>query len=611
MLKVKKIISGFLTLALACSVVSLAGCSKEEAQVGKIVDGVYVPGGDLDIEVWNTQGSDYTPLPEAKDNVVSAWLYEKTKVNVVSQYGNDGGQWDTKLARLVAGDNMPHIVLCGAGQGPAHFKKLADANQLLEITDDMLNTYAPNLVKRIPQEYLDAFKVNGKLYGIPFELYPDEKSNPGISEEMQKKIVDYKIGADSDEQMALWIRDDILKKIYPEAKSWDELEKLAKEKNMPIADECFDIPIKTKDEYVDFLTKVKNLNLKVDGDPVYAYGYSGGDNWEALTYIGAGMMGYEPYNYCAAWNDKKQEITVPLVNDICKEAMKIQNKLLRDNVIDQESLVHTTDAYKEKVYAGKYAIISAAYAGGAAKINASLEKNNAKFRYRPFTVQIPNDADYEPTKARKTWNGALCFTKKLSEDGLIQMLNWLNIQFSDEFEEVIWWGPKDAGLYKENDDGTRTYTDERFNKRFLEGDVSALPDSDGRGIRGYIPFGATAVKPEYSKYSPEVYNNKFSMSVYNAVVKFSEDSPHAIKKVGPDSNIWASCYASNDNVVKIWAEREKWENAFKISLTASSDADFENKWKDAVATINGVADVGEMQKEMTELAKEELKLTEN
>ena len=173
MLKVKKIISGFLTLALACSVVSLAGCSKKETQTGKIVDGVYVPGGDLDIEVWNTQGSDYTPLPEAKDNVVSGWLYEKTKVNVVSQYGNDGGQWDTKLARLVAGDNMPHIVLCGAGQGPAHFKKLADANQLLEITDDMLNTYAPNLVKRIPQEYLDAFKVNGKLYGIPFELYPD------------------------------------------------------------------------------------------------------------------------------------------------------------------------------------------------------------------------------------------------------------------------------------------------------------------------------------------------------------------------------------------------------------------------------------------------------
>ena len=41
--------------------------------------------------------------------------------------------------------------------------------------------------------------------------------------------------------------------------------------------------------------------------------------------------------------------------------------------------------------------------------------------------------------------------------------------------------------------------------------------------------------------------------------------------------------------------------------TASSDAEFEKKWKEAVKTLDSVVNVKKMEKEMTAAAKEELK----
>ena len=34
----------------------------------------------------------------------------------------------------------------------------------------------------------------------------------------------------------------------------------------------------------------------------------------------------------------------------------------------------------------------------------------------------------------------------------------MNVQFTEEWEDVRYWGPKEAGLYKENEDGTKSYT---------------------------------------------------------------------------------------------------------------------------------------------------------
>ena len=332
------------------------------------------------------------------------------------------------------------------------------------------------------------------------------------------------------------------------------------------------------------------------------------DNWEALNYIGGDMMGYSPFYYTSAWRSDTKEIVIPLVSDVCKEAASVQSKMLRDEVIDPESLLHTSDLYKEKVLNGQYAIFAAGYAGGAESINNSLKEQGVSYRIRPFNVNIPNMKEYTPGKSPQYWMNSLCFTKTTTEDELIQLLNWINVCCSEEFDEVYWWGTPEDGLYKE-ENGIRTYVDERFNKRFIEGDVSALEDKDTRGIGGEPDktgdWYVTAVKTKQSAYAPTVYNKTFKLPAYTAIARITADSPHAIKQYQPNSYVWAACYASIPEVVEYWAQREKWENAFKITFTASSDEDFEAKWASAVKTLNGIVNVKDMEQKMTEAARAE------
>lgn len=603
----KRLVACLIMVFVFCT--AFAGCGVKQRKAGSIVDGVYVPGDELAIELWCTQGSDYIGGNAIADDVVSSWLYDKTKVNVKSIYGNDNGQWDTKLSRLVAGDNLPAIIACGAGQGPAHFAKLAESNLILEITDEMLETYAPNYLRRVPKEVIDMFRIDGKLYGLPYAQNSSKQTNPNLDDETLENINEYIRGVTTDEYSALWIRDDVLKKIYPQCKTWNELEKIA-EKAAPCADETFDIPITTKEEYIDFMYKIKELNLKTEnGKPVYAFGYSGGDNWEALNYIGGDMMGFASQVYTSAWKDKTKEIVIPLVEDVCYEAAKEQNRMIRDNVFDPESLVHTPEAFSEKVLAGQYAIFAAnMVSGGAQMINNSLKEAGASYRIRPFNVNIPNDPDYLPVDRPMPFNFSICFTKVCNEDDLIQLLNWVNVCCSEEFEEVFWWGTPEDGLYTE-ENGVRKYKDERFNKCYIEGDTSALDTKDSRGIgkssRDTGIWFINAVDMKQCGYAPSVYNKRFSVPAYSAIKMVTEDSEHAVTRVAPPVSVWDSCYANIPEVIEFWGKREKWENAFKMAFTASSDKEFDKKWREAKDTLATVCDIDSMAKAMTKVAREE------
>lgn len=92
------------------------------------------------------------------------------------------------------------------------------------------------------------------------------------------------------------------------------------------------------------------------------------------------------------------------------------------------------------------------------------------------------------------------------QNEVYQVLNWINTQYTDEFESVLYWGPEEAGLYEESEDGKRRYKDERFNKYFIDGDTSALPKEEDRlGLGGY--GGLMRVRAcGYSAYDPAVLN---------------------------------------------------------------------------------------------------------
>ncbi len=598
-----------LILAAVLSVGILGGCgAKKETEIKQDANGKYVPEKMLELTVWETQGEDYAKKQVKKENIVAQWLEEKTKVKIDNIYGNDGGLWDTKLDKLVAGDNLPDIVHCGAFQGSVHFKTIDEYKAVYHLTPELLQKYAPNLWARTPAEYWEKLSVDGKILGIPLVLPTKRESFPNISDETWN-IIEQNMGYDTDvtvESYAfLWIRDDVLKMIYPDAMSYDDMVKMLEETGKPLSDAMLDIPIHSTQEFIDFMYKIQKLGLKEDGKTVYPFGYAGGDNWLALCRLGADMYGYKHHYYTSSWNSKKQKMEIPLVHDVIKAAAKTQNQMLADKVIDPESFAHTNAIYKEKILNGNYAIVSIDYAGKASDINAEIEKAGKSFRYRPFITQVPAHEEYGPYTEDVLWQESICLINSLSEAEVIQILNWIDVQYSDEFEQIRVWGPPEAGLYTENEEGKRVFKDERFNEYFIEGKKdNGLTEEERMGL-GEDNYSLMKIVPaNINPWRPSLLHNKMIYTPdAGSGFKFTPDSEHVkVVKKYPPAQVWSAVYADIPEVSTYWGEREQWESQFTMAIVTTPDK-FETKWQEAVDYLNSVVDIATLENKMTEVAK--------
>ena len=607
-----------LAVAAVLTISCFTGCKKEMAKVNDInSDGQYIlPEKTLNLTIWATQGTDYTPVTPVSNSVVTPWLADKTHVNIETIYGNGGGQWGPKLSKLIAGDNLPDMVYCCAGQGPAHFKRLEELGKLQPLTKEMIQKYAPNVWKRVPDNIWKMLSDDkGNILGIPSKLSLKEDKPFSTYGDDDKEYIDYirntEIASMSDvlfnATQTFWIRDDILRDFYPEAKTSDECAALAASEKKPIGDELLDIPIFTTDEYIDFMYKIKEKNYKTkDGKTVYAFGYTGGDNWPALTWLGADMYGYKGHNYAGTWNYKENKYEVLLDSDIVKQAAKTQNKMVNDKVIDPESLAHTINLYKEKVLNGQYAIVMPTYVSDADIINNELASIGADFRFRPFITQVPNKEEYPVFKTSGFWTDAYAFTNVLSEADLHQALNWINVQFSDEYEQVKYWGPKEAGLYEETADGKRKFKDEKLNKYFIEGDKNAVKkDEETYGLGkagGYIDIIAIGA----SKWNPSTMYESYPWKPINEqAYRFSADSEHVKNVIRyPDIYIWSADYSAVPEVVKFWSNREQWESSIKKTFAVSTDQ-FDAKWDEAISDLNKIVDINALEAAVTPICKEQ------
>jgi len=569
----------------------------------------YVPGKELGITIWNTQGTDVKAVEKPKEDIPGDWLANKTKVKIKEFYGNGGGQWDAKLTTLVASGNLPNLVLTQAGQGPAHHAKLHEGDLNWELTPELIQKYAPDVWKSVPEFVWDSIKVDGKIYGIPFGLSVDKEIDPSLSDDF---VTAFTIPRERiSTSGTLMVRDDILKKLIPSALNYEEIMKLVKEKNAPIGD-SFLLPIKSTEEYIKFMYDVKALNMKENNKPVYATGYDGGDNWFALSVLGSDMLGYKGYYYTGWLNVPQKRMGFGYLDPVFKEAAKIQNQMINDKVIDPESLVHNAEKYKEKVMNGQYAIIWDATAGD---VNPLLEKAGKSFRYVPFYTQVPQRPEFPAYKeGPPTFSSTLSLLKTLKEDEVPQVLNWINTMFTEEWEDIKYWGTKEAGLYEELPDGKRKFKDENLQKFLVDLDTTVMDWKDAKGLNfdNMLLIGGS---PGYwqgvvkwnglgsSKYNPQFFNKSIQYNTLNTAMKFPSSSPWA-NGFTPVPNVqsWSAEYANLPEVQKLWSTRATWDDPFKVSLTAKNEEEFSKKWDAAIENFRKTVDVDKMLNDQTQIA---------
>ena len=53
-----------------------AGCKKKDTAISFDENGNFVPTSELELTFWDTQGTDYTPTEQPKENIVEKWLEE-------------------------------------------------------------------------------------------------------------------------------------------------------------------------------------------------------------------------------------------------------------------------------------------------------------------------------------------------------------------------------------------------------------------------------------------------------------------------------------------------------------------------------------------------------
>lgn len=588
-----------LTKLLALTLVLLIGLGSVALAAVEDKAGEFVPADVKEYTYWYMNDADIPTLDVPNENIPGDWLEEQSKVVIAEGFGNGGLQPAAKLSTLIAGGTLPDFAFMYNFE---NFGRLIETKQAWAMTPEMIQKYAPNVWNKLPEAiWKNVTGPDGNIYGIPFGV-----NAAYVRDEMRDAYdTSYFDFYDTPWITLRWtggqpfyIRDDILKQLFPDAVNFEEAWKVVEETNKPVP-EMFVLPITTTDQFVKAFYDIQKLGLTENNKPVYPFGYVQGDNWMALTALGGEMIGYKEMEYMTMYNATEGKLVFGMETDVVKEAARIENQMINDSVIDPESLLHTIEVYREKFLNGQYAIVSAMGMNMAGysidMLNEETEKLGKEYRYVPFYTQVEQQKDYPYMRRVSNSIGAQYIIPlvTMDEQKLYQWLNWVNIQFSDEWDFISQWGTEESGVYALDENGRPYFTDEKMQATIIAG-TTDLDWKECKGLTRYnratnLAFGINAYSNPHGQ--GYLYSTDKKINQIDAFTKFSYASPYAknVKLVG-NFQAWHADYASVPQVKDMFDTRNTWEDAFKQSL-AAKPGEFETKWQEALDVLHDSFDV--------------------
>lgn len=591
-----------LLLAAILLLGAASGCGEKKSNVtlgnvnvnfGDYTESEDIPSWDgekIKLSVWQDANSPnaYERYEVSKDDVVAPEIERITGVSFDpdNSFDNTGNSFDSKITQIVASGDYPDI-----GISIPSLSQLVEVGELWELTE-YVEKYCPNIMKMMGPDtcFKTVWEGQKKKLGGLYALAIGE--NPGLVKQMTEDgtydLTDEQITAMTGMGISpygyVYVREDILKKLYPEAHTTAELEEIYKANGKFTKEEIFDVPMNSTQDYIDMLYKIQEMNLTDDEGKVYTtYAFEGSDNWNALTNGGA-MFGYscDYFNYIDRETGK---CYYTFKQDWFKDVLKSYNQLIRDGIIPQENLMDTSQRHNEKLSNARYAVSSSPY-------EPDVTGLNGKYKYRRVFMKF--DRQYDKFLTGGTGADGLrkisFFKKSLSEEELIQALRAFDFIASMPGQKLSYWGPKSAGLYTESEDGILQYVDEKLRDQMLD------PNANGKDLIGkYGLRGGTWPGHPYVLASP-----------YNPGVHYSKDkewpsqfTPTSLEGVGifaPQAasiNIYAEDSTSQiPEAKKFWSARKVFEDALLQVMAAPNDSDFDKRYSEmvALAESNGLTE---------------------
>lgn len=257
------------------------------------------------IEIWAGYVRDFAEFTSVQEQWKEELGYDVLVKNVV-------GDVDTSLNLLLAGGELPDMMV--TEKKDVYNTSIVRSKLVMEVDDILADDKYPNL-SSIPQQYLDMTKdENGVNWYIPtsWDIDP-ENPWPG------------------------WTRNAFY------------IDKTVLEKTGISADD-----IKTLDDYVEFLRAAKEID-NGQGGKLIPTTYSDDEFYQTVL-TAFGLKTGESGGVTSV--DKKgDEFTFLYDQPQYKEAIKWMNMLIREGLMDEESVIQKTDLRREKLYSGMYASI--------------------------------------------------------------------------------------------------------------------------------------------------------------------------------------------------------------------------------------------------------------
>lgn len=588
-----------LFLALVLALTSLSGCGKkEEKEIAFEVEEVYpwnedgvsdssdIPdwtGPTTELTYWYGHGPSADSYNPVSEDVVTPELERITgiKFDNENRMDNGGQNVNVKLAMTLASDDFPNILF-----NDDNLPKFVEADVLYDLKP-YIEKYCPNIKKKYPAEVLDEIEKKGGAEGKIYEL------PSAIGGDYLDSLEDFDTARIGKEPMSytgyVYVRDDILKKLYPNAKTADEIEALYREKGEFTEEDIFDVKINSYDEFVEFLRAIRKLDIKEDNKTVYStYAFTGSDNWSVMNCLWSAFDGRGPnFNYMFTyWDAGEKKVDNALRQDFFKNNLLTWNMLLREDVISPDSLIDPQDTFKTKLNNGLYAVTSSIDVPDENVLKAA----GKNFRYRKLYLDIPmNTNKFKALRQSNFGTVGISVFKTTSEQDLIQFLRYFDFCISDLGEKLMSWGPRSAGLWEEAD-GKRRFIDKEVEDYVVYGkDNDAknynLINCDGTVPTGSATFTACFAYNNISKFHPcYVYDReRSSQDIMNAFSPGSvRDYDFTYYEMSPD--IWN--YTKIDKVQTAWGNRENVESALTRILASADDKNFNENYEQMLLVLD-------------------------
>ena len=384
-----------------------------------------------------------------EDRLTPIWR-EKTGVipDIVDMpVAQDANQW---LQMQIAGDTLPQVLATGNNimEVPERYQMLRNAGMLKELDIDLVIENMPLTKERLAswgvdiRDWLNAnVDDDGKLRKIP--TLPSPMINPDIWDSKYAKL------NQGNYPYFLYYRDDILKEIYPEAKSEAELAELILEKNGELAlEDVLDAPVYTREGLLEYLRKVKELNFQEDGYTVIPA-------HPALTNVPERQYRSLMTATGIWWSLPVYTPAIPEIDQFCnftevptfKAYIEFMNTAYSEGLLGDEYFIQQDDQREAKMINGEYAVVNNYFPVAAARANAAEEGKTYGWRIYPaFFIDL--NTGYQDTReiaySLVTADGAKGINAHTVSDELLPtIIKWLDWNYSEEAAILRAWGTPD------------------------------------------------------------------------------------------------------------------------------------------------------------------------